>query len=224
MQVVCLGICCGPGVLSLMFYVLLIIYCCRCFFYSLLSIFLFLSSSFVFFFVCLCYPALLYVIRVPHIFPPCEISWWKVWGVWYKSYTLFFMHACFIESKHMLCQVSLFVFCVLFPFQFVSMHNVSINNLQISFQLYQACTKLYLKCYLHCSHLRSALWSLSYIIKHIILLVLNVSFHCPLILYSLNYILFLLVSSVLSYYLHCSHLRSASVFSSPCLISTAALH
>ena len=119
MQVVYLGICCGPGVLSLMFYLLLIIYCCRCFFYSLLSIFLFLSS-FVLFIVCLCYPALLYVVGVPHTFPPCEIWVWGKYGEFCcylvgTSLILGFMHACFIESKRyalpsvficLLCSVS----------------------------------------------------------------------------------------------------------------------
>ncbi len=153
MQVVFLGICCGPGVL---FYLLLIFYCCRCFFYSLLSIFLFLSSSLVSFFclfVCLCYPALLYVIRVPHTFPPCEISV-EVWGVLGISIftKLLFSHAS-LNPNDVLCQVSLFIFCVLFPFQFVSMHNV-LFTMQISFQLYTKPAPNYIsKCYLHCSHL-----------------------------------------------------------------------
>ena len=74
-----------------------------------------------------------------------------------------------LNPNDVLCQVSLFIFCVLFPFQFVSMHNV-LFTMQISFQLYTKPAQLYLKCYLHWFSARSL------IIKHIILLVLIV---CP---------------------------------------------
>ena len=66
-----------------------------------------------------------------------------------------FMHACFIESKrYALPSVFICLLCsVSFPICFHA--QCFYNNLQISFQLYQACMKQNLNARLLCSHLRS---------------------------------------------------------------------
>ena len=95
------------------------------------------------FFVYLCYPALLYVVQVPHTFPPCEISCGR-YGEFRTSLILGF-YACmlhWVQTKCFTkCLYSSSAFCF-FPICFHA--QCSINNPQISFQLYQACIKLYL--------------------------------------------------------------------------------
>ena len=131
----------------------LFILCCPSSYSCLLLWFLW-----VFFIVCfcLCYPALLYVIRVPHTFPPCEIMSGSMGSFGCKLFLvvyLLFSHAslnptmCFTRSL-------LFVFCILFPFQFVpcTMFYSQCKSLSA---VYQACTKLSLKCYLHWFSARS---------------------------------------------------------------------
>ena len=81
----------------------LFILCCPSFYSCLLPWFLF------FFIVCLCYPALLYVIRVPHTFPPCEIISGSMGSFGCKLFLVVYFArilACFIESNNVLCQVS----------------------------------------------------------------------------------------------------------------------
>ena len=112
----------------------LFILCCPSSYSCLLPWFLFFYCLFVW----LYYPALLYVIRVPHTFPPCEIIGGSMGSFGCKLYLVVYLFACFIESNNVLCQVS-FIYLLCSVSFLIHFHaQCSIHNANLFSAVYQA--------------------------------------------------------------------------------------
>ena len=89
----------------------------------------------------------------------CEIMSGSMGSFGYKLYLVVYyasILACFIEFNNGLCQVSfIYLLCsVSFSIRFHA--QCSIHNANLFSAVYQACTKLSLRCYLHWFSTRSA--------------------------------------------------------------------